>query len=45
MLGPMTLGSNDIFCVVGNSPTGVGEPNHFVVNVPTGFALDSITKL
>ena len=44
-LGPMTLGSNNIFGTVGSSPTGVGEPNYFVVTVPTGFALSSITEL
>jgi hypothetical protein len=44
-LGPMTLGSNEIFGTVGTSPTGVGEPNYFVVTVPTGFALGSITVL
>ena len=45
VLGPMTLGSNDIFGTVGTSATGVGEPNYFVVTVPTGFALSSITVL
>ena len=37
--------SNDIFGTVGTSATGVGEPNYFVVTVPTGFALSSITVL
>jgi hypothetical protein len=44
-LGPMTLGSNDVFGTTGSSTTGVVDLNDFVVTVPTGFALASITEL
>ena len=45
-LGPMTLGSNDVFATTGsNATTGVVQLNYFVVTVPVGFALGSITEL
>jgi hypothetical protein len=44
-LGPMTLGSNDVFGTTGSSTTGVVDLNYFVVTVPTGSALASITVL
>jgi hypothetical protein len=44
-LGPLTVGSNDVFATTGSSPTGVVDLNYFVITVPTGFALGSITEL
>ena len=44
-LGPLTLGDNDVFATTGSSATGVIDQNFFVVTVPVGFALASITEL
>ena len=44
-LGPLTLGDNDVFATTGSSATGVIDQNYFVVTVPVGFALGSITEL
>jgi hypothetical protein len=45
-LGPMTLGSNDVFATTGsNATTGVVQLNYFVVTVPVGFALGSLIEL
>src|ERR1700722_5722351 len=46
VLGPMTLGSNDVFAMTGiNRTTGVFQLHYFLVPVPVGFALGSITEL
>ena len=44
-LGPLTLGDNDVFATTGSSAAGVIDQNFFVVTVPVGFALASITEL
>ena len=44
-LGPLTLGDNDVFATTGSSTTGVIDQNYFVITVPVGFALASITEL
>jgi hypothetical protein len=45
VLGPMTLGSNEVFATTGLSAAGVVDQNYFTVTVPTGFALASLTEL
>src|ERR1700722_1550012 len=44
-LGPLTLGDNDVVATTGSSAAGVIDQNFFVVTVPVGFALASITEL
>jgi hypothetical protein len=45
VLGPMTLGSNEVFASTGLNAAGVVDQNYFTVTVPTGFALASLTEL
>jgi hypothetical protein len=42
---PLTSGSNDIFGTTGTSSNGTVDLDYFVVTVPTGFDLNSITVL
>jgi hypothetical protein len=42
---PLTIGSNDIFGTTGRGSSGVVDLDYFVINVPTGFALGSLTVL
>jgi hypothetical protein len=43
-LGPLTVGSNQIFGITGRT-SGIVDRDYFVITVPSGFALDSITVL
>jgi PEP-CTERM motif len=41
----LTLGSNQIFGATGSDTTGAVDRDYFVITVPTGFELSSITVL
>jgi hypothetical protein len=44
-VGPLTVGSNEIFGSTGSSASGVVDLDYFVITVPTGFVVNSLNVL